>query len=119
MIVDDEGHDIYNYLIFINENAGYSSLDKYKLIPKDLKKKVLINLVNPFIVYSIYTTWKTYLWAGEKSLKFPTFKFNKVEYLPSFRISFTPFGIQYHWENYLKFSDKILFFDIPLLHLKI
>jgi hypothetical protein len=41
-------------------------------------------------------------------------KFGEIKYLPSLKMSLTPFGPQYHLENYIKWRRTTSLFDISI-----
>jgi hypothetical protein len=105
------GKDPENYIKLINTNAGYTDLSKLKMTVRDMKSKTKILLVNPFLIYSIFTVFKTFLWDGDETNKLPTIHFGELNYLPSLRAGLTPFGIEYHLENFFRLHEKISLVD--------
>jgi hypothetical protein len=100
-------NDIRAYIRFINSQSVYTDPEVMKMSIRDLKSKMILNAVNPFVFYSLYSFFKTYLWDGDKSNKVPTINFGEIKYLPSFRAGLTPFGIEYHLDNYFRYKEKI------------
>ena len=100
------------YVRILNANAGYHDLQNLKMSVKDLKSKMQINAANPFVFYSIYSIIKTFVWDGRASNEMPTLNFGPVNYLPSLRAAWTPFGIEYHFENYLRYKNMISLIDL-------
>ncbi|MFC2083680.1 hypothetical protein ACFLS9_01350 [Bacteroidota bacterium] len=111
---DISDNDPRAYVRLLNRNAGYTDLDNLAMTVGDLKSQSVISLVNPFIYYSIYTFLKTYLWDGDNSSDFPSLSFGEVEYLPALRLGLTPFGTEYHLENYLKYSNLVSMVDLSI-----
>ena len=105
-------NDIRAYTRIINAQAVYTEPVNIKMSVKDLKTKMMINVVNPFLIYSLYSIIKTYLWDGNQSNAVPMLKFGNVKYLPGLRAGFTPFGIEYHLDNYLRFKDMTSLIDL-------
>ncbi len=111
-VQDDD--DAEAYVRIINRCAGHSDLDDLLMDVEGLKARNRINIANPFLFYSIFTALKTYLWEGEVSGKLPMINIAGVGYLPSFRLGLTPFGTEYHLENYLRFKNKISLVDLRI-----
>jgi hypothetical protein len=102
----DKLNDPQSYIRIINEYLGYSDLNNLKLTMADMQSKIRINLLNPFLYYSLYSILKTYLWDGESFNKIPTFRIGSVHYLPMLRAGLTPFGIEYQLENFFRHHKK-------------
>lgn len=107
-----DGNDITNYVMLLNEHAGYTDPDSLLMDIKYLKDRTYISLANPYLVYSLYAMLKTYLLDGSISTGFPMLKIGGIEYLPAFRIGWAPFGIEYHMENFLRINNKVVWFDV-------
>ncbi len=105
-------NDIRAYIRLINSKAVYTNPGIIKMSVKDLKSKMMINVVNPFIFYSLYSIIKTYLWNGNKSNEIPTINFGDVNYLPSLRAGLTPFGVEYHLDNYFRYKEMASLINI-------
>ena len=100
------------YVRIINSNAGYTDVANLKMSVKELKSKMIINAANPFVFYSMFSILKTFMWDGDKSNAVPTISFGAVNYLPGLRAGLTPFGVEYHFENYFRFNNKVSLVDI-------
>jgi hypothetical protein len=100
------------YTRIINAHAGYTDVHNLKMSVKDLKSKMMLNAANPFIIYSMYSIIKTYLWDGNSTTAVPALRFGNLSYLPALRAGLTPFGIQYHLDNYLRFKEMVALVDI-------
>ncbi|MFC1555111.1 hypothetical protein ACFL7D_10780, partial [candidate division KSB1 bacterium] len=98
------------YVRYLNANSGYS-VNNLKMSVKDLKSKIKIGAANPFLLYSMYSLIKTYLWDGSSSGRIPMLHLGKIDYLPALRAGLTPFGIQYHFENYFHYNRTTSFID--------
>ena len=81
---------------------------------EDLKTKTKIDLANPFFFYSIFSLIKTIFIDGKESYELPTLHLGNIYYLPNLRAGLTPFGIEYHFENYFRLNDKISLIDFGL-----
>ncbi|MFH2037007.1 MAG: hypothetical protein ABIJ45_11435 [Candidatus Zixiibacteriota bacterium] len=110
----DDGKDMSEYIKLINGYAGYNDLDSLKMDLKYLKSKNHLNLINPFWAHSIYSIFKTYLYDGNETTSLKMIKFGGVEYLPSFKVTFTPFGLQYHFENYIRFLNRFALLNVKI-----
>ncbi len=104
-------NDLRAYVRYINSNAGYTDVASLRMSVKDLKSKMIINAFNPFVFYSLYSILKTYLWGGSISNEMPVLNFGAVDYLPGLRAGLTPFGVEYHFENYLRYNNTVSFID--------
>ncbi|MCP4580416.1 MAG: hypothetical protein GY839_02280 [candidate division Zixibacteria bacterium] len=109
-----DGNDLNVYLTLLNTKAEVADLDNPRMSVSDLKSRFMINLVNPFLLYSMYSQYKTYLWDGNSTTKVPMIKLGGIAYIPALRASLTPFGPEYHLENYFHLSKKAALLDIHL-----
>jgi hypothetical protein len=107
-----DDNDPRAYTRILNANSGFHDVYNLKMTVKDLKSKFMLNVANPFIFYSIYSILKTFLWDGEISNEVPTINFRNIKYLPSLRAGLTPFGVEYHLENYLKINHTTALIDL-------
>jgi hypothetical protein len=79
-----------------------------------LKARTNLNIVNPFAFYSIYVALVTYMWEGNESAPLPMLEIGPVDYLPMLRTAWTPFGLEYHMENYLRIGERSAMVDFQL-----
>ena len=107
-------NDLSAYVKIINRNAGYNDLDNLRMNVKYLKSANLFNLADPFLLFAMYSMLKTYLWDGGGSTNLPAIKISGINYLPALRTGLTPFGLEYHLENYLCFNDKSALLDLSI-----
>jgi len=107
-----DDNDPRAYTRIINAHAGYTDVHDLKMSVKDLKSKMMLNAANPFVIYSIYSIVKTYLWDGSRSNAVPALRFGNIGYLPALRAGLTPFGIQYHFDNYLRYKNIVSLIDL-------
>ena len=105
-------NDISAYTRILNAQAVYTEPSSLKMNVKNLKSKLMINALNPFWIYSLYTLIKTYMWEGDQSNEVPMLRFGDVNYLPSLRAGLTPFGVEYHLENYFRVKHITSMIDI-------
>ena len=80
----------------------------------DLKSKSKLGIANPFAFYSIYVGLVTYLWQGKESAPLPMLRIGPGDYLPLLRTGWTPFGLEYHMENYLRIGARTALVDLRL-----
>jgi hypothetical protein len=73
-----------------------------------LRKIVFVNLLDPFLFYSIYSIYE-FLWNGESAEVFKIPFGPNVGYLPSARLALSPFGPEGHLENFFKIFDYDLY----------
>jgi hypothetical protein len=107
-------NDPRGYVKLINRFAGRADFDNLIMDVADLKSRNRVNLINPFMLLSFYSILKTYIWDGDPSAGIPMIKFKGVGYLPSLRMGLTPFGPEYHLENYFRTEDRMFLVDLRL-----
>ncbi len=78
----------------------------------ELKSRNRVNLINPFLWYSLYVQLKTHLYDGNSSADLAMIPIKHFHYLPSLRMPLTPFGPEYHLENYLRFNTRVALVDV-------
>lgn len=105
-ITPESFDDFSRYLVGVNNYYGYSGLDNHKLTRNHIRKKALINFLNPFIGMSFYSVIVNYSFKGETNGKLNWIKMGRIKYLPSFRIGLTPFGDETFFESFLKKENK-------------
>lgn len=88
------GNDMTNYLFYLN--ATYPDAH---LSCRSLRNQSLINLLDPFIFYSLYTM-SIYNRADVPATKTPMIDFGAFKYLPAVRFELTPFGPQYYFHSF-------------------
>ena len=103
-----ERNDILRFLSAINAHEGYPNEEDYRLTLDDLTNYALINLLNPFQYFSLYTYFSGYLWSGNENYTLPMIKIWNVKYLPSFRLGLAPFGSEFYLENFIVFTKRII-----------
>jgi hypothetical protein len=109
-ITDDPGR----YVRILNAQAGFTDMSNLKMNVKTFKSLMKLSMANPFFYFSLYYFLKTYLWEGNSVSEFPTFRIGEVRYLPVLRAGLTPFGPEYHLENYLRFGETASLIDIKI-----
>jgi hypothetical protein len=107
------GHDIANYVWEINQHAGRNDDSNLLMNVDDLKTRNLINLANPFLVLSL-GAGLIYLVTGDASPALPMIHIKGLDYLPSLRMVLTPFGPEYHMENFFRIRDRVLLADLRI-----
>lgn len=96
--LDSEGHDVATYLNALHLSYPYGTPSI-----KELKRMAKIQFLDPFTYFASYS-WLKYLFTGY-SASVPSFTFGSVSYLPSPRLTLSPFGPEYTLDNYIKFND--------------
>jgi len=107
-------YDPEGYIWLLNHNAGVDNPENLIMSLDDLHKKEMLNLINPFVWFSLYAQLKTYIFDGNTTASLPTIKFSGFHYLPSLRTTLTPFGPEYHLENYIKFKNVNSLIDVSI-----
>ncbi|MBN2362689.1 hypothetical protein JXL83_00995 [candidate division WOR-3 bacterium] len=102
------------YVRILNEVMGYSDPAVPLFTVEKLKSMSRLDMINPFVVFALFIGLKTYLWDGNVSSGFPAIRFGKIEYVPVVRTGLTPFGLEYHLENYLSIGHRILLMDLRI-----
>ncbi|MBF8263387.1 MAG: hypothetical protein HW387_1052 [Parachlamydiales bacterium] len=97
-----EGHDIHEYLAWLNRTYPQKHLSGKRLIALNW-----INLLDPFAYYSIWA-WFHYISSG-RDTKIPMIKIGNVGYLCSARLGLTPFGPEVFWENYFANQGRVYY----------
>ncbi len=105
-------NDAGGYLREIDRQSGATGWGNAKMSTQSFRSHMLLSLFNPFYFYSLYDFFKTYLWDGEAQSALPVIHIAGVRYLPVLKSSMTPFGIEYHLENYLRFGSTTSLVDL-------
>ena len=92
------GHDVASYL-----RTLHLSYPHERPSFKTLKRMVKIQFLDPF-TYFATISWFKYVFTGYEA-SIPSFKFGSVSYLPSPRLTLSPFGPEYTLDNYIKFNE--------------
>lgn len=96
------GDDLKSYVFWMN-----------RLYPDDeisishIRDQSYLNLLDVFTYYSAYSWWY-YILTG-KQMDLPMLKIGKVGYLPGFKITLAPYGLEKNFENYLTINGVPLF----------
>ena len=107
------GNDMVAYMNGINYLYPRTTNKTYDI--NTLSNQSLISLANPLQVYSAFSIVYSYLIKGEKQMKkIPMIKLGQVRYLPALGYSFTPFGSQYHFINYIRYKRMLFNADFNL-----
>jgi hypothetical protein len=108
------GSDPELYLKALNAQFGFTDIKNLRMTVASFKSKMKLSYANPFYYFSIYYFLKTFLWDGKSASGFPTLHFRRVRYLPVLRSGLTPFGPEYHLENYLRFGETTSLIDVRI-----
>lgn len=100
-------NDPQAYVRILNKENGYFTLSNLRLTVKELKSRFALSLANPFLVFALYAGLKTYMVDGNTSSALPTLALGEIDYLPLLRTGLTPFGLEYHLENYFRFGEVV------------
>lgn len=96
--VPKTGNDIINFLFELN-----SLYKESPLTYTTLKNASLVNILDPFLIYSILS--QIYYVNYGVATNIPMFKFGSIQYLSSPRLSLTPFGLQGYLDNFIMFKS--------------
>lgn len=69
--------------------------------------------LNPFVYCSLLAQARM-LWDGQVSTRPPGIRVGAWRYLPELRMDLTPFGTEYHWENYLQARSRTALLDVRI-----
>jgi hypothetical protein len=105
-------NDLNAYVRLVNARAGYTDPDDLRMTVGDLKDKARLDFVHPMLWTSLYTIVKTYLWDGTTTSELPMVRIGRVGYLPGLRMGLTPFGLEYHVDNYLRWGRRAALVDV-------
>lgn len=94
IIFENDGHDIESYLFWLNNTYYTDHLSK-----DDIKKSVLINLVDPTTYYCVGSFFY-YIFSG-KDMKIPTINIKNLRILPNLRLGLAPYGLEYYLESFM------------------
>jgi hypothetical protein len=103
-------NDVLNYLRVINAHNGLYQEEDYRMTLDRLSQHALINVLDPFQYFSLFTYFVTYLWSGNESFQLPMISLWGFQYLPSFHLGLTPFGPEFYFEHFFLYKEKILNF---------
>lgn len=106
-------NDPQAYVRILNRHAGYVNPDSLAMTVADLRRRNVLNLFNPFLAFSLLAQARA-LWDGHVSTTLPTIPLGPWRYLPSFRMDLTPFGAEYHWDNYFLARDRVALLDLRI-----
>lgn len=109
-----DGKDPSEYLKLLNIKAGIADLSDPRMKVSYLHSRSRIGLINPLLWYSMFAQFKSYLWDGKTTTKVPMIPLGEVGYLPALRMSLTPFGPEYHFENYIRFRSMVALADLHI-----
>lgn len=107
-VIYDDSHDIFGYIRNINLWHGHQVLTSHKL-----RKMVLIDFLDPYTFYSIFSIGK-YIYDGCMGFEYPMIPICDYHYLPGFRLALAPYGPEYQFINYLRGSDNTI--QVTLRH---
>ncbi len=94
----EKGHDIADYLM--NLNFLYPSTKSLKMQLSSLREKAALMVFTDFFTYYAVASEIQYIWNG-KSIPLTTFNTPIRFYMPTYRLSLTPFGPENVFGNYL------------------
>ena len=98
-------NDIQSYIRWLN-----LLYPNDKLTLSKIKTQSLLNLLDPFSIFSAYSWWH-FVFTG-KSMPLPTLHAGRFTYLPGFKVSLAPYGLEYYFENFFALQDRPFYFYI-------
>ncbi|MCH9631543.1 MAG: hypothetical protein S4CHLAM37_15660 [Chlamydiia bacterium] len=100
---DSKGNDIVGYITLLN--AIYQ--DDYMSLKK-IRKAMLWNVCDATLFNAVFSSWY-YVFTGKKSPHWMIPLGKGVYYLPSISTHLAPYGIEYSFDNYLRYKDRAIF----------
>jgi hypothetical protein len=110
----DLSNDMLTYIQVLNEKAGRSQRQNFKLHLSRIHKQSQTAILDPFLWYSYWTLLKTHLWAGQSTFGFPSIPLGPIRYLPLLGYGLTPWGPEYQIENMAAWESKIFTWTIRI-----
>ncbi len=102
---DRTGHDMEDYIGDLALTYPGAKLSKNRL-----KKLSLLNFVDPFTYYTMYSYFK-YIGTGRSSTV-PMIPLGNVGYLPSLRLGLTPFGPEIYFNHFFRYQNAPIYFYV-------
>lgn len=97
------GHDIGDYIHEVNTWYGKKALTVEKL-----RDQALIDFLDPFFYYSVYSLG-SYLITGSQTLcDYPMIQIGDYRYLPGARLALAPYGPEYQFLNYIQTPERFI-----------
>jgi hypothetical protein len=93
------GNDVANYVYKVRSRNPAISVTK-------LKSRVILNFLDPFTLGWFYCLYN--YGRANVETEIPMFRIGSLKYLPGFQFSLTPFGYEYHLENLLVDSSRVV-----------
>lgn len=97
------GDDVQAYVTEINTWYG-----KRVLTVDKLRKRVLIDYLDPFFYYSLYSIGNYVITGAQIICDFPMIPIGDCRYLPAARLALAPYGPEYQFLNYIKTPEHLI-----------
>lgn len=111
---DDLTSDVELYLRRINNHYGFVGIDNYRLTLKKIRRHALVELLNPYVFFTLYSFSKNYLWDGKEQVNLPMINLGSIRYMPYFNFWLTPYGSEFQLNNILRTEKRIYRFHLRL-----
>ena len=98
-VVNNEGHDIVDYIEGLNSYYG-----KKVLSAGSLKGKILFNLIDP-ILWNDFSAMGSYIWNGVLETYPFCIKLGCFSIVPTARVFLAPYGLEYGTATYIGFDS--------------
>lgn len=102
------GNDIDNYIYQFNnihDPLHNNVLKRYEI--KTLAQQSAYNFLNPFEYIAAWMFLKDYIFHGKEYGKLPMIRIKNIRYLPSVHLTLSPFGSEFHLDNYFKRGKQL------------
>ena len=102
--------DFTQYLYNVNtDRYGVRVVNDFKLKMGDLERGIFLQAADPLFLTALYAYSRDYIGRGSNTTALPMIPLGRgVSYLPSWRVFFSPFGVEYFQDNYLRRGPLLL-----------
>ncbi|MBI5883809.1 MAG: hypothetical protein HZB91_11985, partial [Elusimicrobia bacterium] len=97
------------YLHYLNRNRyGAREVDGYKLKTGDIKTAFYLQAADPLMWTALYVWGRDYLVGARNTARLPMIRLSgAADYFPSLRVFFSPFGVEYFQDNYVRWRGAL------------
>ncbi len=102
------GDDIDSYVNALQDKFNHWRPNQRVTIAKNLQTAYLWNLIDPTLVFSLYSTLVNFIYHGKRESKMPLPSVNGVTFYPSPRFNLSPFGAEHYLDLFLTKGDVVV-----------
>ncbi|MEO6097165.1 MAG: hypothetical protein ABIW76_16405 [Fibrobacteria bacterium] len=99
VLQDGYGNDIQEYLRLVNLRHGDGTLDGRPMDIEDVQLRMLVDVLDPFAFYALWTTLGEHLVHGRSRFVLPMPEISGIRFLPMAHAGLSPFGMEYYLET--------------------